>query len=118
MYIAAPSAAPVQLSIRLLSPESLFVSWLPPTTEEQNGVIRSYSVSVQNIATANLTLWTSSLLNITIESLHPYYEYKIAVAAKTVALGPYSSFETVTMPESGIFITKYLIEPFFCTPSI
>jgi hypothetical protein len=97
-----PLGTPTNMSIQLLSPESLFVSWLPPPVEMQNGIIQSYSVKVQTTAVENATVLTSKWLNITIESLHPYYEYLVGVAAETVGIGPYS-YQTISMPESGIF---------------
>ena len=100
--IAVPLGTPTNMSIQLLSSESLFVSWLPPPVEMQNGIIQSYSVSVQTTAVENATVLTSKWLNITIESLHPYYEYLVGVAAETVGIGPFS-YWTISMPESGIF---------------
>jgi hypothetical protein len=97
-----PLGTPTNMSIQLLSSESLFVSWLPPPVEMQNGIIQSYSVSVQTTAVENATVLTSKWLNITIESLHPYYEYLVGVAAETVGIGPFS-YWTISMPESGIF---------------
>ena len=41
---------------------------------------------ILEVATGALTYWNASLLNFTVESLHPYYEYQVSVAAATVGL--------------------------------
>lgn len=38
-----------------------------------------------------------------IASLIPSYEYKISVAAYTVAIGPFTAFVNVTLPEDSEF---------------
>ena len=112
-YYAVPSSPPVGLSVIALTAEDLLVSWQAPPKELQNGVIRFYTIRLLTVATETLTFQNSSLLNVTIESLHPHFEYKISVAANTVGLGPYSPEMIVIMPESGLitllFICRYSV---------
>ena len=105
-HYAVPSSPPVGLSVRPLTAQDLLVSWQAPPRELQNGVIRFYTVRLLTVFTGTFTLHNSSLLNVTIEPLHPHYVYEVSVAASTVGLGPYSPEMIVIMPESGFYILK------------
>lgn len=98
----APSAAPTEVSTVPLQPHILRISWQPPPEEFQNGVIRSYAISIlsQTSIDRNITVVNSSQLYNSIDSLHPFYVYRVSVAATTVEMGPYSSEVIVRMPES------------------
>ena len=99
----APSAPPEAITVTALSPYSLLVSWQAPPPDSQNGEIRYYTIKVLEEETDTQT-WLStsnSSTNITVESLHPYYSYRVSVAAYSVGLGPYSLEKSVQMPESG-----------------
>ena len=67
----------------------------------RNGEITFYAINVVEVATGTLTLWNTSDHFLTVEPLHPYYEYQVSVAAATVGLGPYSPERIVRMPEAG-----------------
>ena len=100
---SAPSAPPEAITVTALSPYSLLVSWQAPPPDSQNGEIRYYTIKVLEEETDTQT-WLStsnSSTNITVESLHPYYSYRVSVAAYSVGLGPYSLEKSVQMPESG-----------------
>ena len=84
-----------------LSPRSLFISWQAPPLDMRNGEITFYAINVVEVATGTLTLWNTSDHFLTVEPLHPYYEYQVSVAAATVGLGPYSPERIVRMPEAG-----------------
>ena len=92
----------MELSIIPLTARNLFVSWQAPPKEMQNGMIRYYTIQTLEVATGALTYWNASLLNFTVESLHPYYEYQVSVAAATVGLGPFSPEMIVIMPEGPV----------------
>lgn len=97
---AAPSSPPDAVSVISLSPYSIQISWRPPPNETQNGDIVSYTVSIGTGA-ENATLWTvSNGLQLIVDSLHPHYEYQVSVSATTVAEGPFSTEESITMPEA------------------
>ncbi|CAI8037191.1 Phosphatidylinositol phosphatase PTPRQ [Geodia barretti] len=97
----APSASPVGVSLSILSPYSLFISWEPPPNDARNGEILHYNVRVVAwIDTNSAALWTATELEMTLESLRPNFEYTISIAATTVAQGPYSPEISVTMPEA------------------
>ena len=91
---------PLDFSADALSPTSLSLSWRPPPAQSRHGEIRSYTIRLETVPTREVSLLTTSDLQITIESLHPFYEYTVSVAATTVGLGPYTSEISITMPES------------------
>ena len=100
-HCTAPSAPPTGVSVNILSPYSIFISWEPPPSDAQNGKILHYTVRVMvGEDGIGASFWTTTELEMTLESLHPNYEYQISVAATTVAEGPYSPEVSVTMPEA------------------
>ena len=106
---SAPSAPPEAVTVTALSPYSLSISWQAPPPDSQNGEIRYYTIKMLEEETDTQT-WLStsnSSTNITVESLHPYYSYRVSVAAFSVGLGPYSLQTSVQMPEAGE--TQYIV---------
>ena len=101
LSIPAPSASPVGVSLSILSPYSLFITWELPPNDARNGEILHYNVRVVAwIDTNSAALWTTTELETTLERLRPNFEYTISIAATTVAQGPYSPEISVTMPEA------------------
>ena len=100
IIILAPGAAPIALTAENISSQAVFLSWLPPPAELQNGIIQEYKVDVIEMDT-NMRIYFKSLsTKMTLEHLHPYYTYQISVAAVTVTVGPYATM-TVTTLEDG-----------------
>ena len=113
--IAGPSGPPQDLFLNAISPSSLSVTWRGPPRNEHNGRIRYYNISLLEVATGEFS-WhntTDSSTNWIISSLHPYYSYRLEVAAVTVGLGPFSSSEVVRMPESGMFSYSFSLMLYF-----
>ena len=52
----------------------------------------------------------STNTEITLQNLHPFYQYSCSVAAETVALGPSTPVLTIEMPEDGNLLDK--LSPF------
>lgn len=91
--LTAPSGSPRDTSVTVVSSQSLLVQWSSPLAEEQNGIIVSYTIRVVNVLTEEIKLYQreghhSEYL---VESLHPYYEYDVSVAAGTIIQGPFST---------------------------
>ena len=78
--------------------------------EHQNGVIEEYSIQVTGVDTTEKFELSTNDTNITVFSLHPFYTYKFAVAAHTIALGPFSSPVNLQMPAAGIPLSISLLD--------
>lgn len=98
-----PEAPPLTISHSNTRSRSVDLAWMPPRSDNQNGVIRYYLIEAYENATGNtLTYQTpSALTSFTINNLHPHYTYSIRIAAVTTGAGPYSvSYSILTMQDS------------------
>ena len=93
----APSSAPLNISVDVVSSVVISVTWNPPLAQDQNGIIFSYTIWLQEIVTGQTTLFEREghHSQLVIDNLHPYYEYDVSVAAETVELGPFSTAQRV-----------------------
>ena len=112
--LTAPSGPPLDTSVEILSPSSINVSWSPPMQHLQNGVIQEYILSIW-IGDSTITAETNTSYAI-IEHLHSHYTYNKAVAAVTVALGPFSNATAFTMPQDGKVQFPICIIVYTCQP--
>ena len=71
-----------------------------------NGIIREYYANVTDTVTGEVQLLSSQSEVLEITNLHPYYTYKVAVAAYTVALGPFTDQITVQTLEDGALLQR------------
>ena len=78
------------------------LTWEPPALGLQNGVIRHYQIVAFEVDT-NVTLTYRATANaaFTVGELHPFYTYRFAVQAVTVATGPLSASVTALTLEDG-----------------
>ena len=104
---AVPSSHPQNLTGEALNSTSLLLTWDPPGYHDQNGVITSFTVTMQEVTTSRLDthqLQTENFHQL-ISSLHPYYQYSFRVAANTsVGMGPFSPPISVRTQEDGMLI--------------
>ena len=77
------------------------LSWDPPPFDQINGHIRLYIVVVTERETASEFQVQSNYTRVTLQSLHPYYNYTCRVAVVTTGSGPYSGNLTIQLPEDG-----------------
>ena len=97
-----PSGFPENVTANAVNATAFFVYWLPPHLHNQNGIIREYKIEVVDSKSGNVSYFTvQNMLQITVNSLHPYYNYHIRVAAVTVGIGPYSIEVTTQLLEAG-----------------
>ena len=96
-----PIASPDEFSAAIIGSDSVTLIWDPPPFEETNGVIQYYSIRVTELETARLIDLRSNITRATFTNLHPYYTYQCIVAARTIALGPYTDPITVQLLEEG-----------------
>ena len=96
----APSSPPINLNVRQVTSTSFMLSWSAPPLQEQNGLIRHYSVRCTH-QEGDFEILTDSLTARLITNLRPFYNYTCSVAAVTIAPGSYSSTVLVTTLEDG-----------------
>lgn len=97
----APSSAP-NVSYTVQTSTTVSIMWTsisPPTCP---GVTLQYRVRVRNTEDGSDRIMTNSSSPLLLSDLHPFYNYHVAVAAYTVALGPYSSSVLFQMPQDGM----------------
>ena len=75
--------------------------WQPPPFEEINGDIRQYTLSIVELETGWKFKVTTNDTQITINSLHPFYNYLCRIRAETTQPGPYSDEISVHLLEQG-----------------
>ena len=102
-FTTAPSGPPRNLSATSVNATTLLLRWLPPSQEEQNGIIVEYAITLTELSTNTSVdfVSTSNSTETVINDLHPYYRYSVRVAAATILSGPLGDAVTIQMPESG-----------------
>ena len=76
--------------------------WDPPSPEQQNGPIVTYTIVIVTVETAESLQLTTNDTNLILDSLIPYTTYEWTVAAHTtVGMGPFSSPATVRTSPDG-----------------
>ena len=78
------------------------VNWNSLPVQNRNGIIRYYTVRVIEIQTGIASQSNSTLESLSLNNLHPAYDYQIQVAAVTVSTGPFSSAVTTSTAEDGM----------------
>ena len=97
----APSGPPQGISLVALGPRMIQINWSQPLPEKQNGIIQSYTVNITEAETERNIQLTTNSATVIAESLHPFYNYHVSVAAVTIAVGPYSEVHSLQTPEDG-----------------
>ena len=106
----APTSPPYNVTAEVMDSTTIFLMWLPPPTENRNGIIREYLINLEEKETRKLLERTSFSESITVFSLHPYYTYRVQTAAKTIATGPFSKELLLMTPEASRFSISYQIK--------
>lgn len=100
LYLA-PASSPVSVTAASLTSTGFLLSWASPPAEDHNGVIRNYSISLTELNSGNMLQLVSQTTSQLFDSLQPYYNYSVQVAAVTVAPGPFSAPLVITTLEDG-----------------
>ena len=101
MMTIAPDDSPQMLAVANISATSITASWQAPSQDQHNGIIRHYTVVLQDTVSGKETTWTSLGTTTTISGLRPFTSYSCKVAAYTVSLGPYSALVYATTLQHG-----------------
>ena len=101
----APTSPPLNLSPVASTSTSVTLSWAPPPTQYQNGVIMGYTLQVFNSSQGLLRETNTSSNGSTVDSLCPNTTYLFKVTAMTVfGRGPFSPYATVMTLLSGMWL--------------
>ena len=83
------------------------MSWQPPLTEDQNGVIIGYILNVTSLVMGETAEIFTESTGYTLDPVSSYTLYSAAVAAQTDAgRGPFSVSISVQTLEDGVFFIK------------
>ena len=109
LCLIVPTGAPLNISAVPIGSTSVLLTWEAPRADTQNGIVRSYNISVVELESGeewSLLSPGSDTYRI-VTSLHPFYRYNCTVAAYTIATGPTGSTVVQTLPEGIILYTTY-----------
>jgi len=99
-----PTGPPQQVAAQPSDATTLVIQWQPPLDLHRNGITRRYIVNITELDTSTLLQYFTTDLNITVPSLHPFYQYGYTVSAETVGIGPFSDTSIIHMPEAGRYM--------------
>lgn len=98
----APDGSPQNATVTVLDSRRVEFEWLPPSTEEVNGVIIGFIIRVAGQDSDEVVELQTNETKIIMERLHPFYSYLFTVAARTeVGTGPFSSTISFQLPTAG-----------------
>ena len=87
----------------LHSSSSLALAWNPPSTDQQNGLVIPYFISIMDHETQETFNHTTFDKTFTFDDLLPFRRYSCIVATETrYGLGPYTVSLKTTSPKDGL----------------
>ena len=106
---AEPGAPPSNTTGVALNSTHVYLTWDPPPSDQINGVIQGYRISVIELDTGDMSQYTVGDTETTIGPLHPHYTYNFSIVAFTsVGEGP-TTYVVVRMDEAGeLLIHMYM----------
>lgn len=107
VYSIVPSGSPSSLTSSATN-TSITLSWQPISSEQQNGVLLKYRVTIYTVANNDSEVLETNATSIEIPNLHPFYLYEMVVAAENRAgVGPDSQPKLHQLPEASERIIKW-----------
>ena len=95
-----PSGPATGLQGSAINSTAIQLSWQPPPSDELNGVLELYTVTLIEIPSGIMMTYNTTSSDITIGSLQPCSSYTWGVIPFTVGYGPVSIMPSVTtLPE-------------------
>ena len=98
-----PATAPLNIMPSVSGPQSASISWLPPLSDDQNGILRYYILRlVDERLGYDEVIINTTLTSHTFNDLEEYNLYSYSIAAATSAgVGVYSDQDQFTTREDG-----------------
>ena len=112
--IIGPTGPPEEFAAEISNTRTLLLTWQAPEPLNRNGIIIKYVVNITELETGAVFHLVTEELNVTVNSLHPFYAYDCIVAAETIiGQGPFTSALRVEMPEDGKTLPYSLLDALF-----
>ncbi len=92
-FTLGPSASPTNVTVVSVTATTIHLSWEHPPEDTHHGVIRGYRLNITELETGQEFRSTVMETETVLDSLHPFYTYKITIVAFTVEEG--SNYTTV-----------------------
>lgn len=99
--LTAPTGPPQYLAVARKTSTSFTLTWQPPLPSQQNGAIQRYTIMVTEQETNQSLEFTTNDTNLTVQSIHPHYNYESIVRAENILPGPYSERIFTQLDEDG-----------------
>ena len=114
MCFSAPSGPPQSFRAVAISSTAIRLTWDPPLQGEQNGVITSYTITITDVESGEVSqrMAPASDSLLVVSSLSPHSTYRCTVAAFTVALGPETLAQVTTLQDcefTSCVCTRFII---------
>ncbi|KAH9507492.1 hypothetical protein Btru_051291 [Bulinus truncatus] len=107
-----PAGQVANISVDSVTSSTATVSWQPPPCSQRKGLLKSYSVYLQTVGSADRKLYSSTEIRYMLTNLLPYTNYSIEVAFNnSIGQGPLSSklyFNTSEGAPSAVEIENLL----------
>lgn len=98
---SGPTAGPANVTVVSVTATTVHLTWDHPPEETHQGVIRGYTLNVTELETGRTLRETTPETEIVIDSLHPFYTYKITIIAFTIEEGSNHTTIYVETDEAG-----------------
>ena len=100
---AAPIGEPTNITILIVGPTSIHISWDHPPEDTHYGIIREYRITYTELETGAVfnTSTDSETTEVAVGSLHPFYTYMFFIVPVTVNVGTNHTEITVRTEEAG-----------------
>ena len=102
--IVASSSPPRLLVVTAMNSHSINISWSPPPLDKVNGIIQYYFVNISVMETSQTLYFQTTDTSVSLNDVHPHYTYTVVVAAVTIAIGPFSTEQSITTPQDGNYL--------------
>lgn len=91
-------------------PRAITLSWDPPSPNQQNGILRSYLISLESEMDTHTQSVAAFHRSVRVNGLRPYMEYNCTIRAVTIGVGPSSSPILRTTFEDGKTILSHVVQ--------
>ena len=120
IFIIEPRSPPQNITVSVINSTALQLVWIPPPSEDRNGVITGYTVNVTlgSSSQAAQTVVPADSVSLTVSNLRSYRLYTVTIAVtNTVGSGPFSSPFTALTDEDGRYNRMPCMHQFTTTMS-